>query len=1128
MRTVPADFLEPHFNSTKTPVQVVEVDFGASDYVYFTSHSTVPTPDGFDVIPKGVKRVSGTSQKIDPSVGRSTIGNIKVDLLDISDALTTILKERDDAGRGIRHKRVRAYQGFENMTWAQLSTNLIQTQIITGLSEHKGNYVFSCSDIQRTARDKIFSKAKARLSASIDSTQLLIPVLTTDGFEICWHGSSYTDAPDTYVGYGLIDDEVIRYTGTTVDGSLGLCFVADQRGALNTAPAAHEVDPEDTSDRATYFEEFVYLELPAPKLIYALLTGVLYGDGEVLPSNWHLNISEDFVYAQDYLDAGDDLWLSDEDEGFILRFAGEKEQDGKKFIEQQICLLISAFLPVYSTGELGFKLATSVLHRAPYVFELNEDSVKEFSPTTFDTKAVHNLLTVKWNYDFLRDELTRQRIINDDLSRAKYGSAPALELSFRGLHGSRHTSAAVEALFDRLRDRFAAPPITMTLKCMPYTNFLEVGDIVRVNLSGTKDYFDGGKIDRAMEIQSVSVDWTSGDVSFNLFGSSRSAGLIAPSDPQNGTDPSSAIIPDVWYTANGTDLATYAGVDITVVGDVGHITGGSGIVGGANMLAGTYYYDGDLELDTGVVLPFTKNVQLRVKGHLQINGEFNGTGEGGLAAAALGYVDAYEETNHINSSAVPTPQFLKSGPSGGGHYLFDSYPGFGADNGLTHVVPPVSVRVANDFVYGLPLNLQGTGGATGRNWVLVDFNPPLSYRNIAGGGGGKGGAGLLITSRGCSFGVSGKIVSNGADGSQGANFTVPEFTDARGVVTPEATVYGGTGGGGACGAVIFNIDGIANSVPEQSHVETIYGASPYSPATPATTPTGGWNNDPDRYSYYVGYGISPPDLSGFAGGSRIVFVPPTATAIEDTLIAKPLTEVEWEDVKNSTGNKAEDGATAGATWGDNIASQPADSNLLNDQQEWNDVQDAGGTRPANNADVTAQSPQGAGWLTNNVVGDHNTVTNVNNDSYFDDDSMSADWSDFAASSEYEWNMSTTVKTHPGASPSTAFISMAYADNIIPKRFIYGALVHNTDTIDRLVHIGILNAYFVDEPQPSFKYFLDITVPAGGFLSFNNFYDFVWNGVDAVGSWNFFMRSSDGAFGKMKYSGGYMYAEARFK
>ena len=1167
MRVVPDDYISYQYASSKKPVQVVEVEFDTDELIYITSHAGVATPGGETFVEGCLSSISSTSQTIDPSQGRSTIGSIRFSALDIDSAITDILKARDDGGDGFRHKTCRVYQAFEGMTWAQISANLVQTQIITGLSENKGLYSFQLSDVQRAARKNIFSKAKARLSATVSAAATLIPVFTTDGFETLLHDGSFTDAPDARVGYLLIDDEVIRYTGTVVDETLGLSFVVDERGALNTVAAEHEVDPEDTSDRATYAEEFIYLEMPAPKLIYAILTGDLYGQGsEVMPANWHLGIDPSFVRLADFTDIGVDLWDVDNEQGFILRFAGEKEQDGKQFIEQQICLLLSAFMPVYSTGELGFKLATSVLHQASYVSQLNEFNVKDFSAIKFEADQVHNILSVEWNYDFIRDKLTRQRVVADNTSRAKYGDAPVKTLKFRGLHGSRHTSQFIESIFDRLRDRFAAPPATMTIKALPYMNTLEVGDIVRVTLTG-KDFFAGGTLDRAMEIQSVKTDWVTGNVDLKLFGSSQSAGLIAPLDPNNTYDPRFSIMADGYYApAGGTDLAGYAGVNITVIGDVGHITGGTGIVGGDWQFSpeSYFYYDGDLELDSGVVLPFSNNVQLRVKGNFQINGELNGTGLG-YAGAAQTAADPPLMTD-VN---IGTRGFLTQNQYGGGVLInvLDAadiesavfttpIPLRGDVARLDKSITPQLTLTYNDALTslrGIPTNLIGTAGSSGGNYTSL-YPATFGPSHLAGGAGGASGAGLSIIARGVSFGASGRIESNGLPGSigeQGADLGI-EFNRWQ----------GGTGGGGACGAVYFIIDGLTNNVPDLNKVELIYGAMPYSPAVPM--PAYGKANNPPTITVgqHIGYGTNPPDLSGFNGGARVVFIPPRDQPEQDLLIAQPLTEVEWEDVQNTSGNKAANNATAGATWGSDIASQPVDASLLNDQQEWNDVQDAGGTKPANNAtqnniyrqesepvgttgdlwykpstkilkenftgvwseigngfsdtgdltdganlggtstwagttgsgkpadnaDVTSSSNQGAAWLTDSVVGSHNLVSNANNDDYFSDNSITAEWYAEGADS------STLLGTN-GASVGSIFTSEEIQASIEFATTLKNTHATQTRTFTPTLYRVVSGTY------TSKRVYSDMILAAGESARFTAHYDYDGHDLGgAAGSW----------------------------
>ena len=73
-------------------------------------------------------------------------------------------------------------------------------------------------------------------------------------------------------------------------------------------------------------------------------------------------------------------------------------------------------------------------------------------------------------------------------------------------------------------------------------------------------------------------------------------------------------------------------------------------------------------------------------------------------------------------------------------------------------------------------------------------------------------------------------------------------------------------------------------------------------------------------------------------------------------IANAGTIANWSGVADNDGNRPTNGATVGATWGSNIASQPADAALLNALQTWAQVSGTG--RPADNATV------GATWGSN--------------------------------------------------------------------------------------------------------------------------------------------------------------------
>lgn len=882
MRDLPTSFAGVHYSKTKEPIYVVSIEFAADDVVYMTSHRGVAVPALATVFPACVEKISGTTQQIAPDEGRSTIGNISFNVIDKDGAISLLLATKDAAGKGIRSKRVRVYQAFSGMVWEEIKSNLVQTQMVDDLAYSTGAYLFKCVDIQRSMRTDIFDLATTRLSRGIDATQLKIPVYAVNGFESLMHGASFTDAPNSRVGYIRVEDEIIRWTRAGMDPEFGLCFVADKRGALGSRAVAHEVDEGSSEDQRPEVEEFVYLEMPAIKLAYALLTGNLYGQlGENLPSKWHLGISGEWIRTNDFLSIGLDLWDPDTDDGFIVRFVGLDKRDAKKFIEKELCLLTASYMPIYSNGELGLRRFSSVLHTAPYVYELNEDCVVKTGDLGIDLKAVNNLLSVEWNYDVVKDKLTRQRIIRDVDSIEKYGESTAKSLQFAGLSGSRHTTSTVEGLFDRIRDRYAAPPHRLTLRCLPRTNVVEVGDVVRVNLPSLRDSFTGQPLDRAMEVQQVSINWETGQVDIKLFGSTQPATPLLPSMPGgNNPDPSLAVLPDSFYSY-GVNIAAHPQVTLTVVGGVGHITsGGLGITGGPTVNSTILHYDGDLEIDAGVLLAFSQNIQLRVRGHLQINGTLTGKGRGHLGAPAATAAGYPLGGNGIHLVNYGTPGYIGPTESGGG---VTSWIQFGKDRwewtswrgwqtpGQVQGIPALTiVDWGGVAIAGLPKDLRGTSGASGRNSYNDDTHDNNFY--VDGGAGGASGAGLVIISRGVSFGAAGTIDVSGNDGQLGVN-------------SAGGRLIGGAGAGGAPGGVIFVIDGVANEIPELSRITARFGASPLHVGTHLLTEPGKVSYHPPLgetiTSYWRGYSPTPPDLSGYGGASRIFFVPPKVEPAPD-------------------------------------------------------------------------------------------------------------------------------------------------------------------------------------------------------------------------------------------------------
>ena len=904
MRLDTSNFESSNLSASKEPRFVIEVSFVSdnTDLYYFTSHIDAALPVSALSIDGIIERISGTSQTIAPDKAVASIGTMSFSVVDYNQSVTELQYLKLEEGKGLRGMRIRAYVGYAGLAWADYS--LIQTQIVESVVYSKGSYVFTCSDIQREQRKTIFNTYKTNLSTTLNIGDDVIEVYNTLDFEMLSHGNSYSDAPSSTVGYVKIDKEIIRYTGKTATQ-----FTGCTRGVLNTKEAVHTVDTSAQEDRRTEVHEYVYLEMPAVKLMHAILTGKILGQGsDTLPSNWNLGIADTYIRESDFTGIGSDLYdTTDDRNGFVVVFEGLKKTDGKRFIEKELLLLMGSFSPIYSDGAIGLKRMTSVLSKSGYELELNESNVVSHGDLLTDMKSMYNHLDIKWNWVDSKESFTRTNTVIDFGSAAKHGGlTPELSFSFRGLSGSRHSTEIIRERFNSFRDRYTGPPLRLSVTCLPNTNMLEVGDMVRVNLSSIQDYFDGASLNRTFEIQNQSMDWFTGKVTFNLFASSQPAGAISAGVSDN-------VIDDVWYSSEGINLATHteAGYDYTIdyenIGGVGHIKASGSITGGANLRDGSavlgtnsiYYHVGDLIVDAGVILDISDNIQLRVMGHLTIDGDINGVAfglSGGADRSDLNISDpkvGYQNTDNLfvrNDGVAgfigPTvSQGVQVGDTNSKAVLpakkgkMIPYEGHRVD-GQYNSAPTIALTYDGQ-VNGIPDDIRGTSGSSGGNteFRLLQYTSPDvdNFAHVAGGAGGNGGAGLLIVSRGCSFGVSGGIDLSGGDSVKGSYHPGGKYTASSGGSTTSADIpslFAGSGAPGAPGALYFCIDGFSSTTPDLGQVLSNYGDMPINTKTnwPLEGPVYTLPEYHPMYPYHLGLGGANVDLSGVGGAARIIFV----------------------------------------------------------------------------------------------------------------------------------------------------------------------------------------------------------------------------------------------------------------
>lgn len=778
MRADSPEYIQAATASSREPRFVAFVQVSELEELILTSHDDIPSiPAG--AINNVFKDFSSVSQTIDPNTGSSRIGRLTVSVVDLAEAVSTAMRSLNTNGFGLRGKPMRLYKGYKGLDWTNFA--LRYTQVIKDIDVAKGGTIrFICNDQQRALRSQLFTKKVTRLAGALNIGDGTVDVLDTSDFDLVAHGISYSHGPSASWGYIKIEDEIIGYQAKT-----GTSFVTIERGLFNTVEADHEFNGADPEERWLEVEEYVYLELPAIKLAYSLITGDLLSASNTLPEGWHLGVDPTLVDLTQFQNIGSDLWDTTNDAaGFILRFNGLEPTDGKKFLEEQIYLLTQVFSPILSDGRIGLKRLVPALAGAAAQAQLSNLNVISHGAMKHDMSALINRVAISWSK--VGDDFRRTNILIDADSITKHGAANLKRFEFEGLSSSLYTSSAISQIFNSLRERYANPPLRLTAKAFSSLDRLEIGDPVFANLDSVRDYSNDSstKLRRTFEIHQIKES-RAGGISLSLFGSSSNADPIDPEAPSNP-------LPDTYYDQSGTELSTV----VTIASGV-TAAGTFNLTGNASLKAGVYYFLGDLTIADGTILEIDENVTLRIRGGLTINGEIRGVGAGhaGVSDAAAigagpggtpGFFGSTAASDGIESTIIDLAR------EGINQLLQTRPPDTPSTVGQYPAVPNFNLSVDGITINGCPDDLRGTSGGPGGKLINNDDTVVAQ-----GSTGGAGGAGLLLVCRALSFGLTAVVDLSGGDGAQPGATSVLDGRPA----------YPGTGAGGAPGAFVVLIDG---------------------------------------------------------------------------------------------------------------------------------------------------------------------------------------------------------------------------------------------------------------------------------------------------------------------------------
>ncbi len=834
--------------STTGPVTLASWDGSNFFEDQLTLQSSAAASAGFF---NRIRNISDHSLRLDIQNASTSIGDLNFDVLDIDGEISAELNDNLLINvEGMRHKRVRLYAGFRDFVWADYvlrSTHLVET-----IQDKDNNMHWRCKDPGILTKQEIMQPDKVFLGATISETDLIIPTngtLAQSTTAFLWneHDAGYSESPSvTEVAYIKIENEVIRLrrnVGGNDDGALyhqggGIYGFevdgADGRGVFGTVAAGHQFDNTETNpERQLVIEEFIYLEGSGPNLAHAILTGTDLNGNEI-PSTWSAGIDTAFVRESDFEDIGEDLHdPADVTAGRRLSFQGVKKADAKTFIEKEILTFLGCYWIIHADGEIGLRRLNPVASEASYSQLLDQSNITGYTDLVHQMPKVLNRYAVEWDWTYERNKFRRTAIVIDSVSIGLHKRTQTKRWKFKGLHTLGTVETDIYAHIDMWRDRFSNPPQEMTVKAL-LSDTIEVGDLVRVDLTQITDYTEGGALERTFEVHNVTTNYDTGEVTLKLFGALG----VAAEEIRNSL---TTIMDDAWYATHGTNLGDHA--NVTVSGNA--VTATTGPIGTINTLT-EFYHEGPLTINAGVTLEILGTVCLAIRGALTINGDIDG--EGGGPVGGLGQTSGPWPGNH----SIGLRGYFGVTKAQGGTYIdffgTSRYP----DNqgalqavvwrrntipglpkfpitltGIAGTMPNFYLRVTDsdadgdgDDIVGLPSRLDGNSGPGGYAMHLLNYTTVASAYQAGAGNGGAGGAGLLIISRGGGFGPNGGINLSGEAGAAGSESTGQPSTvvpDGQSQGAGDNRWFGGSGGSGFPGGCLWVLDGNFSS-PSQAEL----------------------------------------------------------------------------------------------------------------------------------------------------------------------------------------------------------------------------------------------------------------------------------------------------------------------
>jgi hypothetical protein len=455
---------------------------------FSTGPITSPQGDtlGFMMTPAGV------AAQITPDQGKSSLGNTVIDLVDVDERVTALLRTYQMANRKITLK-----QGFIGLPESSFLT--VAVGLVQGYQLVQQNMVwrFTTTTLLTQEQNNIFS-AFATLVRDVGIADTTIYVDSTQFFPTATNGCCYL----------LLGSEAISYTGTT-PGS----FTGCQRAQLATTAQTGATGDQPTN--------LVVMQGGPLTIALQILTSTgtgLNGPYDQLPACAGLAIPFDQVNIGSFI-TQQTQWLP----SLQLRFEESASTVAQDFLEGQIYQFCNAYPLVEADGRIGVHVYGPVMPQSQVALITDDDMVGPpvWAGSVLD-RYFFNEVDIEYDYNFRTGAFDRQAFFENTDSQQVFGRTVTWQggaVQSRGFRGDVTGPYQINAWANRLLQRFSGATAPVTARVMFAQTMLTSGDIVPITSRFLPDLTTGtkGVVAHLYEVIEVLPEYKDGTMQLQLL-----------------------------------------------------------------------------------------------------------------------------------------------------------------------------------------------------------------------------------------------------------------------------------------------------------------------------------------------------------------------------------------------------------------------------------------------------------------------------------------------------------------------------------------------------------------------------------------------------------------------------------